>query len=397
MKKILSLFLALSMLFALSACGGGGEQSSPSPSAEPSPSQSEPVPSPSQPSETPQERVVTVTDMSGDEVTITGEVSRILNLWPSVTTSLYVLGAGDLISGLATMGTNGWSPFFYPGCVDIPTMGGTTPAVEDIAAQDPDLVIVHPTSVSSGLPQQIRDLGIPAINISCGNYEDMIQAYGILGQALGGEYEEKLETWCGQVQEKIDAHRALTADLAEEDRPVVYYIAGQADDLLTTMGEGQIMQDWIESNGGIFASTMMEVTGNGLQGSNVTAEEVFRVNPDVIIVGGAYQHVLMDELQNTDGWKDLDAVKNGRVYNNPYGCWNWDRYGMESLLQLDYALLCIQPDLAAQEGITRESMTQEVIDFYQFYNGTELTQEQAGYMMDGYLWDGSTGLESEGE
>ena len=126
------------------------------------------------------------------------------------------------------------------------------------------------------------------------------------------------------------------------------------------MGAGSIMQTWIEVNGGIFASDVLN-----LEGQEVTAEEIFSLNPDVIIVGGVYQHVLIDQLKNTDGWKDLNAVKNGRVYNNPYGCFNWDRFGLESLLQLDYALLCIQPEIAAENGITRESMVQEVQDFYQ--------------------------------
>ena len=58
-------------------------------------------------------------------------------------------------------------------------------------------------------------------------------------------------------------------------------------------------------------------------------------------------------------------------------------------MQIDYALLCIQPEIAAENGITRESMVQEVQDFYQYYNGTELTDEEAGYMLDGMQPDGT--------
>ena len=43
------------------------------------------------------ERTITVTDMSGDVVTITGEVKRIINLWPAGTSSFFVMGAVTLL------------------------------------------------------------------------------------------------------------------------------------------------------------------------------------------------------------------------------------------------------------------------------------------------------------
>lgn len=89
----------------------------------------------------------------------------------------------------------------------------------------------------------------------------------------------------------------------------------------------------------------------------------------MIIVGGAYQHVLVDQLKNTDGWKDLKAVKNNRVYTNPYACFNWDRFGLESNLQIEYALMAIQPEIAAENGIDREYMVNRIIEFYKQYNG----------------------------
>lgn len=380
MKKLTSILLALAMVFALTACSGGEPQNTNTP---PAPTGSESV-TPSQP----QERVVTVTDMSGDEITVTGEVNSIINLWPAGTSSFFVMGAGDLLSAVAVNTTgamDSWVKYFYPNAAEIPAMGGTSPAVEDIVAKSPDLVIVHPTTVSAGLPQQIRDMGIPAMNINFSTYEEMIQAYTVLGEVLGGEYQEKLATWCGAVQDKIADHRELVSSLADEDKPVVYYIAGQSDDLLTTMGVGSIMQDWVESNGGIFASTMLELAS----GNTVTAEEVFQLDPDIIIVGGVNQHTLMAQLESTAGWKDLSAVKDGRVYNNPYGCFNWDRFGLESLLQLDYALLRTQPELAEQEGITEESMVQEIIDFYAYYNGAQMTAEEAANMLNGLLADGT--------
>jgi iron complex transport system substrate-binding protein len=336
---------------------------------------------------TPTERTVTVTDMSGDTITIKGEVKKIVNLWPAGTSSFFVMGAGDLIAGLAnnSPGTmNSWTQLFYPNCVNIPALGGTSPTVENLIKLKPDLVIIHPTTAAAGFAKQIRDVGIPAININFSDYKTMAQAYTILGEVLGGEYQEKLKTWCSAVETKLAKVRSLTADIAEAQRPVVYYIAGQSDSLTTTMTGNSIFQDWSESAGGAYAARLM-----GLTSGTVTPEAVFKLNPDVIICGGVYQHIEMNALKTTNGWKDLKAVTTGRVYNNPYACFNWERFGLESQLQINYALMCIQPDIAKANGMTRESMINEVIAFYKTYTNFDLNQTQAGYMLDGLRPDGT--------
>lgn len=386
MKKSLALLLAMCLLLALAACGGSKTE----PETEEEPAEATEAEEAEAPEEVPEDeaRAVTVTDMSGDDVTITGAVESIVNLWPAGTSSFYVMGAGDLITAVAVNNSgivNSWCQIFYPGSADTPALGGTTPAIEELLALEPDLVIVHPMTVSDGYAQQIRDAGIPAININFSTYDTMITSYTMLGEALGGEYQEKLDTWCDMIAEKQASTETITADLSDDDRPVVYYIAGQSDSLTTTMGANSICADWTHLAGGIYATTLMDEPNT----TEVTAEELFAIDPDVIIVGGTYQHKLVEELQSTDGWKDLSAVVNGRVYTNPYGAFAWDRFGLESYFQMDYALMCIQPELAEANGIDRASLTQEVIDFYEMMNGTVLTEEQVGYMIDGLEPDGS--------
>lgn len=333
------------------------------------------------------DKTVTVTDMSGDTVTITGEIKRIVNLWPAGTSSFFVMGAGDLIVGLAVNnpGTmNSWTQLFYPDCVNIPALGGITPAIENLINLEPDLVIIHPTTAASGLAQQIRDVGIPAININFSDYESMIKAYTVLGEVLGGKYQEKLNHWCSAVESKLSGIRKVTSGLAENDRPVVYYIAGQTDSVTTTMAAGSIISDWIESAGGNNAAEVMK-----LSSGEVTPEAIWDLNPDVIICAGVYQHINKNVLESTDGWKDLKALSNERLYTNPYGCFNWDRFGLESQLQIHYALMCIQPEIAWVNGINRKAMIEEIRDFYSIYTGYELTQTQAEYMLDGLRPDGS--------
>ncbi|HSW35444.1 MAG TPA: ABC transporter substrate-binding protein, partial [Candidatus Limnocylindrales bacterium] len=335
------------------------------------------------------ERTVTVTDMSGDIVTIKGEVKKIVNLWPAGTSSFFVMGAGDLIVGLAvnSPGTmNSWTKLFYPNCVNIPALGGTTPTIENLINLKPDLVIIHPTTAAAGFAKKIRDVGIPAININFSDYKSMIQAYTVLGEVLGGEYQKKLITWRSAVESKLAKVRSLTAAIAEAERPVVYYVPGQSESLTQTMSANSIITDWVESAGGYYAARKLNLP---LSNTQATPEAVFALNPDVIISGGVYQHILMNALKNTDGWKDLKAVTTGRVYNNPYACFNWDRFGLESQLQINYALMCIQPEIARANGITKESIINEIIAFYNTYNGFKLDRVQAEYMLAGLQPNGT--------
>ncbi|MDD3706060.1 MAG: ABC transporter substrate-binding protein [Clostridiaceae bacterium] len=336
----------------------------------------------------PVERTVTVTDMSGDTVTINGEVKKIINLWPAGTSSFFVMGAGDLIAGLAVNSPatmNSWTQLFYPECVNIPALGSTTPTIENLIKLEPDLVIIHPSTAKDGFAQKIREVGIPAININFSNYETMIQAYTILGEVLGGEYQGKLNLWSSAVETKLAKVRSLTDGIQEADRPVVYYIAGQTDSLTTTMAANSIISDWVESAGGVYAPRLMDLAAS----AEVTPEAVFKVNPDVIICAGVYQQIEKNAVETTEGWKDLKAATTGRIYTNPYACFNWDRFGLESQLQINYALMCIQPEIASANGITKKTMINEIIDFYKKYTDFELSTTQAEYMLNGLRPDGT--------
>ena len=235
-----------------------------------------------------QKRTVTVTDMSGDEVTITGEVKRIVNLWPAGTSSFFILGAGDLIIGLAVNSPatmTAWTQLFYPESINIPSLGGVTPSIEDLINLKPDLVIIHPTTAASGLAQQIRDVGIPAINIYFSNYESMVKAYTILGEVLGGEYQ-KIEPLVFNGRRQISKVRKITSEIAEEDRPVVFYIAGQSDGLTKLSVQEQLLQTGLNQQVVLMHQEVMGLTSTG-----VTPEAIWDLNPDIMICAGVYQHV----------------------------------------------------------------------------------------------------------
>ncbi|MGI5876200.1 MAG: ABC transporter substrate-binding protein [Dethiobacteria bacterium] len=309
-----------------------------------------------------------ITDMAGSEVEITTDIQRVVNLWPASNAAMLCMGAGDKLVGTTDFTKKlPWSQFVYPGIVDVPT---ATDNAEELLEIDPDLIITPTNDVAVNL----REAGLPAINLMFSNYDEMKRAFAILGDALGEEYAAKAAAWSELVDNNIAEVSNALGDLAEEDKPIVYYIQGQTNQGLYSSFRGNsIMNDWITYGGGIFASALM-----GLEGTEVTAEEVLALNPDIVIIGGPAQHELYEELMADDAWKDINAVKNNRVYTNPNGLFPWERFGMESALQIKFAASVIHPDLYQVDMIA------EVQDFYREFVGIELTDEQAQNMINGY-------------
>lgn len=311
-----------------------------------------------------------ITDMVGSKVEITTNVQRVVNLWPSSNSAMLCMGAGDKLVGTMDFTKSlPWSQFVYPGIVDVPT---ATDNAEELLTINPDLIITPMNDVAV----KLREAGLPAINLMFANYGDMKRAFAILGDCLGEEYAAKAAAWSELVDNNIAEVTNALGDLAEKDKPVVYYIQGMTNQgLYSTFSGDSIMNEWITYGGGIFASALM-----GIEGTNTTAaaEEVLALNPDVVIIGGPAQHELYDELMADPAWKDINAVKNNRVYTNPNGLFPWDRFGMESALQIKFAASVIHPELYQVDMIA------EVQEFYKEFVGVELTDEQAQNMINGY-------------
>ena len=309
-----------------------------------------------------------ITDMAGSEVEITTNVQRVVNLWPASNSAMLCMGAGNKLVGTMDFTKSlPWSQFVYPGIVDVPT---ATDNAEELLKINPDLIITPTDDVAV----KLRESGLPAINLMFANYDQMKRAFAILGDALGEEYASKAAAWSELVDNNIAEVSNALGDLAEEDKPVVYYIQGQNNQgLYATFRGDSIMNDWITYGGGIFASALMD-----LEGTNATAEEVLALNPDVVIIGGPAQHELYEELMADAAWKDINAVKNNRVYTNPNGLFPWERFGLESALQIKFAASVIHP------GLYQVDLVAEVQDFYKEFVGIELTDEQAQNMINGY-------------
>ena len=111
--------------------------------------------------------------------------------------------------------------------------------------------------------------------------------------------------------------------------------------------------------------------------NRVDSEAILAKNPDNVVISGAYQHVLKNQLLNDATWQNNTAVKNGDVYTIPMGISSWDRYSIEVAILIPWMTSIAYPEYFEYDII------QETIDFYKEFSGYQLTEEQASYIING--------------
>ncbi len=128
-------------------------------------------------------------------------------------------------------------------------------------------------------------------------------------------------------------------------------------------GNNTLIDTWIRTAGGVNAAAN-DVSGNG---QVVTIEQVLKWNPDVVIIGGTMKD--LNTVKNDSQWKQIKAVQDGKVYINPKGVFNWDRYGAEEALQIQWVAKTLYPDKFPTIDIRSETRS-----FYQTYFNYSLTE-----------------------
>ena len=90
-------------------------------------------------------------------------------------------------------------------------------------------------------------------------------------------------------------------------------------------------------------------------GRPVTMEQVAAWNPDVIIVGTAPNQQNRQAILDDPRWRQIKAVREGKVFANPSGAYLWDRHSAEAALQVLWAAKLLHPALFADLDMKLET------------------------------------------
>ena len=289
-KKLLSLLLCAALLLALAACGA--EPSEPAPTEAPAATE-EPVPDAS----------VTVTDMTGREITLDEPATRIVALSAADCEIIAALGCMDALVGRGEYCD-------YPAEVlEVPAVqSGSETNIEQIIALEPQILFMSAMAQTEEQVQSLENAGIRVVVSDAQDIEGTYTAIGMIGTLLGRTAEA--ETIINDMKDTF----ASLAGICGDGEKSVYFEVSPLEWGLWTAGGSTFMNEIAELLG--LRNCFAEVDG----WAPISEEQVLERNPDYIVTISMYSGegpTPVEEICARTGWENVTAVKNGAVFNLP--------------------------------------------------------------------------------
>jgi iron complex transport system substrate-binding protein len=313
-----------------------------------------------------------ITDAAGRVVTLPAIVERVADPWHANNALVVMLGGGDkLVATTAQAQRQPWLERLYPRIDQVPAAFGILGEVnlETLIGARPDVILM---AYDGSLPKwaaAVDAYHIPYVLMPNTSLAGLKTTARLTGQVLGERESLVAEDYIRYFDANIRRVRSVTAGLPDTRRPKVLHTASAG--ILTVDGRHSLIDDWIEVAGGVNAADV-----EGL-GRPVTMEQVAAWDPDVIIVGTAPNGRNRQAILDDPRWRDIKAVKNGRVFVNPSGAYLWDRHSAEAALQVLWAAKTLHPELFG--GIDMEKETKA---FYAKYFHHALTDSEYRSIID---------------
>jgi len=240
-----------------------------------------------------------VADVHGNRVLFTEPPRRIVSLVPAVTEILLAIDAGDRVVGVTYHDT-------MPGAAGKAVVGGFfSPSMDRIAALNPDVVMV--SSLHKEIVRQCDVLGIATLNLDLSTLAGSMDAMATLGILVGRE--DAAKALRQKIQGQLDLIARKTAAIPQNERLRVMRLMG--GDRVMTPGDDSFQNDLIRAAGAI-----PPALGRRGGAVPVSPAEWQRFNPQVVY--GCYDdRQTAARFFDQTGWKDVDAVRNQRIYYFP--------------------------------------------------------------------------------
>ena len=305
MKKnqILALLLATVMLLAvLTGCAAKAEPAQDEPvQTETVPETEEAAPAEEEPEAEDTASTVTLTDMTGREITLDAPAERVVALTAADCEILYALGAGDLLVGRGEYCD-------YPAEVlDVPSVqSGYETNIEQIIALEPQVLLMSTMAQTEEQVQQLEAAGIHVVVSDAQDIEGTYTAINMIGELVGRQAEAA--SIVESMQKTFDEIKANAGDGTK----TVYFEVSPLQYGLWTAGSGTFMDEIANMLG--LTNCFADVTGWG----EISEEQVLERNPDYIVTISMYYGegpTPEEEILSRTGWENVTAVKDGKILN----------------------------------------------------------------------------------
>ncbi|MDZ4816719.1 MAG: cobalamin-binding protein [Verrucomicrobiota bacterium] len=250
---------------------------------------------------------ITVTDALKRSVTIQKKPQRIISLIPSVTETLFAIEAGGQIIAVT------------PYCdtpkdaKKLPKVGAyVDPDLETIVALKPDVIFTGRGNRTEMIESMERS-GIRVIKMESKSYSEAVADIRLAGKVTGTS--EKAEALAHDLEKRKVEVLQRYINFSDHNRPRVLFLFSL--DNLYTVGPGSHIHEMIELAGGKNIAAEARFSWAEIQ-----LEKIVSDNPDVILLTATNEagkkpvdkKTLLNRLRNDPQWRNVDAVKTGRIF-----------------------------------------------------------------------------------
>ncbi|MDR0842982.1 MAG: cobalamin-binding protein [Acidobacteriota bacterium] len=239
---------------------------------------------------------VVYTDGTGRSVRIPRHPKRIISLAPNVTENIYLLGAEDRLIGNTTHCNWPEAAKHKPKIGDL-----LNPNYELILEAEPDLVISSTAGNDRAAVMKLTGLGVPVYVTAPRSLDEIFQTVEEIGRII--DCEPEAERLVAEMHGRLDAVKRKIADL----QPLRGLFITWFDPLLTPG------RPTFENDALTFAGVHSITAVSEEFYPRYSLEQVLAQDPDVILT---IEHTgdPLPDFRKTPGWRELRAVKAGRVY-----------------------------------------------------------------------------------
>lgn len=300
MKRLFAILLSCAVL--LTACGSAAAPSSSSGSASTSETR-------------------TITDMAGRTVTVPAAISKVYSTGQPGIVAMYTINPDKLLGWCMSV-SQMEREYFEPKYLVLPVLGqmqgkNNTVNKEELIKRNPDIILYMGDMTDAAIDTCNRnqeDMGIPVVMVDF-ELQKLGEAYAFLGDLLAEQ--ERCQKLAAYYKNVMDYAKNTVVQIPQDERVTVYY--AQSATGLQTCPPGVSHSEVIDLIGGVnVAQLPVQGADNRIE---VNMEQVLAWNPQVILSSddhttpGAYNFI----SRGDDAWKQIDAVKNNRVYHVPAG------------------------------------------------------------------------------
>ncbi|WP_028043494.1 ABC transporter substrate-binding protein [Candidatus Stoquefichus massiliensis] len=328
-RKILSLFVVVTMMFSLIACT---------------------------PKTSTQSTQIELTDQAKRLVTLKQPAQKIVSCYYITTYATLSLGISDRLVGIEKKAES--RPIYQMAnqkLLNLKQVGSLKELnIEAIAELKPDLVLM-PLKLKEKA-QILTDLGIPVLVVNPETHEQLVEMLSLIGKACG--VEDKAKQLSEYYQTQIDKMSKVKTNSFK----TIYM--GANSSYLETAPASMYQSTLIEMAGGMNVAKDLK----GDYWTKVSYETLLKMNPDMFIIPTGASYTIQD-IFNDPQLKTLKAVQTQSVYQMPQGIEEWDSPIPSGILGTMWLHSLLYP-----ENYSFDTFEKDVKDFYQTFYGFDIDQ-----------------------